>query len=80
MSPKKTFHSHMSDVAKDFITVMSETKSVIERCPTQHLPGGNTSFHKWPVPEIAYPQVATIKHDDVHRLFPSEAEAVSLDS
>ena len=57
MSPKKTFHSHMSDVAKDFITVMSETKS-----------------------EIAYPQVATIKHDDVHRLFPSEAEAVSLDS
>ena len=69
----------MSDVAKDFITVMSETKSVIERCPMQHLPGGNTGFHKWPVPEIAYPQVATIKHDDVHRLFPSEAEAVSLE-
>ena len=69
----------MSDVVKYFITVMSETKSVIERGPMQHLPGGDTSFHKWPVPEIAYPQVATIKHDEVHRLFPSEAEAVSLE-
>ena len=79
MSPKKTFHSYMSDVVKDFITVMSGTKSVIELGPMQHLPGGDTSFHRWPVPEIAYPQVATIKHDDVHRLFPSEAEAVSLE-
>ena len=35
MSPKKTFLSHVGDVAKDFITVMSETKSVIERCPTE---------------------------------------------
>ena len=79
MSPKKTFHSYMSDVVEDRITAMSETKSVIERGPTQHLTGGDTSFHRYPVPEIAYPQVATIKHDEVHRLFPSEAEAVSLE-
>ena len=59
--------------------MMSGTKSVIERGPMQHLPGGDTNFHKWSVPEIAYPQVATVKHDDVHRLFPSEAEAVSLE-
>ena len=69
----------MSDMAEDFITVMSETKSVIERGPMQHLTGGDTSFHGWPMPEIAYPQVATMKHDEVHRLFPSEAEAVSLE-
>ena len=69
----------MSDVVKDFITVMSETKSVIERGPMQHLTGGDTSFHKWSVPEIVYPQVATVKHDEVHRLFPSKAEAVSLE-
>ena len=69
----------MSDMAEDFITVMSETKSVVERGPMQHLTGGATSFHGWPMRQIAYPQVATIKHDDVHRLFPSEAEAVSLE-
>ena len=66
-------------MVEDFIIVMSETKSVIERGPMQHLTGGDTSFHGWPMPEIAYPQVATIKHDEVHRLFPSEAEAVSLE-
>ena len=69
----------MSAVDNDFTTLMSETKSVIERGPMQHLTGGDTSFHRWPVPEIAYLQVATIKHDEVHRLFPSEAEAVSLE-
>ena len=35
----------MRDMAEDFITVMSETKSVVERGPMQHLTGGATSFH-----------------------------------
>ena len=47
------------------------------------------SFERWvdssedegapDVPDTAYPQVATMKHDEVHRLFPSKAEAVSLE-
>ena len=32
-------------MAEDFITVMSETKSVVEHGPMQHLTGGATSFH-----------------------------------
>ena len=34
-------------MAEDFITVMSETKSVVEHGPMQHLTGGATSFHRY---------------------------------
>ena len=69
----------LANVVKDCVTVVSEAKTVIEPGPMQHLTGGDTSFHRWPVPDIAYQHVATIKADEAHRLFPSEVEAVSLE-
>ena len=62
-------------MVKDFVTVMSEKKKTIDKGPMLHL-SGNTCFHKWPVPEME--QVATFKYADVHRLFPKDAEAVTV--
>ena len=65
----------LTAVVKDFVTVMFEKKKTIDKGPMLHL-SGNTCFHKWPVPEME--QVATFKYADVHRLFPKDAEAVTV--
>ena len=69
----------LANVVKDCITVVSEAKTVIEPGPMQHLQGGDTSYHKWPVPDIAWQHVATIKQEEAHRLFPSEADPATLE-
>ena len=65
----------LTAVVKDCVTVMSEKKKTIDKGPMMHL-SGNTCFHKWPVPEME--QVAKVKYADVHRLFPKDAEAVTV--
>ena len=69
----------LANVVKDCITVVSETKKVIEPGPMQHLQGGDTSYHRWPVPDIAWQHVATIKQEEARRLFPSEADALAFE-
>ena len=68
----------MANVVKDFVTVLSEAKRVVDQGPMMHL-NGHTSFHKWPVPEISDSQVATIKCVDAHRLFPKDIEAMTVE-
>ena len=68
----------LANVVKDFVTVLSEAKRVVDQGPMMHL-NGHTSFHKWPVPEISDSQVATIKCVDAHRLFPKDIEAMTVE-
>ena len=78
---------HISKALPHLYT-QSEAKMLsLRRVVQQNQP--EISFERWvdssedegapDVPDTAYPQVATMKHDEVHRLFPSKAEAVSLE-